>query len=658
MNFKRSELKTRKYLVGALLLLLLAPLTLFAQQSDEILLTIDDTPITKDEFVRLYQKNNKNLQDDSLKKSPEVYLELFINYKLKVMEAKELKMDTVASFQKEFKQYRNQVAKPYLSYSNINDESLHQAYDRMTTEVKASHILIAVSLDALPADVDAAYQKCLKIRQQILDGADFGEMARQFSNDPSAAQNNGLLGYFTGFQMVPEFEDAAFSLKTGELSMPVRTKFGFHLIRLEDKRPAAGKLQVAHIMKRLSPAAPDDLVARAMAEMDSLKTLLDNGASFTELARRYSDDKQTAMNGGVLPWFTATEMVPEFAEAALKLKNNGDISPVVRTPYGLHLIKLLDRQPIPTFEESKSLLTEKVRNNPVITEHNQELFIQHLKDEYQFEENIPAKVAIIEIFPQEFDKNKGSVSLGTDELLFQFDSVQISQQNFIDYLNTKNFNSTQDIRQQANHYYIQFVNETLLQFENDQLESKYPDFRYLVQEYYDGILLFNLSEEKVWEKAATDTLGLQQFYAQHNDLVKWDERFEGWAIRCENQEIRDYIDDIFEEDDKLSKEELTDLLNIRFQNQAFVQKGIFARGTNDLVDYLVWDGTKPQNFKDGLYFVRGDLVPPSPKTLEEARGQYLSAYQDELEQEWVADLRRAHKIRVNKKVLKSIENIK
>lgn len=651
-------MKTRNYLVGAFLLLLQAPLALFAQQSNEILLTIDGTPITKDEFVRLYQKNNQNLQDDSLKKSPEEYLDLFINYKLKVMEAKELKMDTVASFQKEFKQYRSQVAKPYLSYSNITDESLHLAYDRTITEVKASHILLAVSPDALPADVDAAYQKCLKTRQQILDGADFGEMARQFSNDPSAAQNSGLLGYFTGFQMVPEFEDAAFNLKPSDLSMPVRTKFGFHLIRVEDKRPAVGKLQVAHIMKRLSPAAPANLVARTMAEMDSLKTLLDNGASFTELARRYSDDKQTAMNGGVLPWFTATEMVPEFAEAALKLDNNGDISTVVRTPYGLHLIKRLDRQPVPTFEELKHLLTEKIRNNPVITEHNQELFIQHLKDEYQFEENTPAKTALIELFSKEFGQNKGSVSLGKDELLFQFDSVQISQQNFIDYLNKQNFNSNRDIRQQVNHNYIQFTNETLLQFENDQLESKYPDFRYLVQEYYDGILLFNLSEEKIWEKAATDTLGLQQFYAQHNDLVKWDERFEGWAIRCENQEIRDYIDDIFEEDDKLSKEELTDLLNLRFRNQAFVQKGIFARGTNDLVDYLVWDGPKPQNFKDGLDFVRGNLVPPSPKTLEEARGQYLSAYQDKLEQEWIADLRRAHKIRVNKKVLKSIENIK
>ena len=651
-------MKTKKYLVGACLLLLQAPFALFGQQSDEILLTIDNKRITKDEFVRLYQKNNQNLQDDSLKKSPEEYLELFINYKLKVREAKELRMDTVVSFQKEFKQYRDQVAKPYLSYSNITDESLQQAYQRMTTEVKASHILIAVAPDALPTDVDAAYQKCLKIRQQILDGADFGEMARQFSNDPSAANNNGSLGYFTGFQMVPEFEDAAFNLQPGELSMPVRTKFGFHLIRVADKRPATGKLQVAHIMKRLSPAAPANLVQAAMAEMDSLKNLLNNGASFAELARNYSDDKQTAMNGGVLPWFTATEMVPEFAEAALKLKNNGDVSPVVRTPYGLHLIKLLDRQPVPSFEELKPILIEKIRNNPVITEHNQELFLKHLKDEYRFEENTAAKTALLNQFSQYSNGNNKPVSLGTYEFLFRFDSVQISSQQFIDYMEKQNLNPGRDMQQQVNQLYNQFVNEKLLDTENANLESKYPEFRYLVQEYYDGILLFNLSEEKIWEKAAKDTIGLQRFYEQHKDLVKWDERYDGWAIRCETQEIRDYIDEIFAEDDKLSKEELMDLLNLRFPNQAFVQKGIFAHGTNDLVDYLVWDGPKPQNFKDGLYFVRGDLVPPSPKTLEEARGQYLSAYQDELEKEWISALRKAHKIRVNKKVLKSIENIK
>ena len=658
MNFKRFELKTKKYLVGAYLLLLLAPLALFGQQSDDILLTIDNKPITKEEFVRLYQKNNQNLQDDSLKKSPEEYLELFINYKLKVLEAKELKMDTVASFQKEFKQYRDQVAKPYLSYSNITDESLQQAYEHMTTEVKASHILIAVAPDALPAEVDAARQKCLKIRQQILDGADFGEIARRYSNDPSAAKNNGSLGYFTGFQMVPEFEDAAFGLKPGELSMPVRTKFGFHLIRVDDKRPVTGKLQVAHIMKRLSPAAPANLVEATTAKMDSLKKLLNKGVSFAELARNYSDDKQTAMNGGVLPWFYATEMVPEFAEAALKLKDNGDISPVIRTPYGLHLIKLLDRQPVPTFEELKPLLTEKIRNNPVITEHNQELFLKHLKDEYQFEENTTAKTALLKQFSQEPDGNNKPTSSNTDEFLFRFDSVQVSPQEFLDYLHKQRLNAGSDVQKRVNLLYDQFVNEKLLETENANLESKYPEFRYLVQEYYDGILLFNLSEEKIWEKAAKDTIGLQRFYEQHKDLVKWDERFDGWAIRCENQEIRDYIDEIFAEDGSISKDELTDLLNLRFQNQAFIQKGIFAHGTNDLVDYLVWDGPKPQNFKDGLYFVRGNLVPPSPKTLEEARGQYLSAYQDELEKEWISALRKEHKIGVKKKVLKSIENIK
>ncbi|WP_163712046.1 peptidylprolyl isomerase [Mangrovibacterium lignilyticum] len=652
-------MKRIKFLIGVCVFLMHLPYLVFSQSEDQVLLTISGEPISKTEFVRLYRKNNQNLQDDSLRKTPDEYLELFINYRLKVRQAKELGMDTLASFQEEYKQYRDQVAMPYLSYSNITDESLHDAYQRMTTEVKASHLLLKLAPDAPQEIADSVYNQCLKLRQQLLDGADFGEMARSYSDDPSVVKNNGLLGYFAGFQMVPEFDEAAFQLKPGEVSMPIRTKFGYHLILVHDKRPSAGQLQVAHIMRRVSPDADDKWVESAKQEMDSLKNLLDQGADFTALARQYSDDQQTAMNGGILPWFASSGMVAEFADAAFALKKDGDISNVIRTAFGFHIIKQIAHKPVQDFEAMKPMIIEKLRSNPVITQHNQELFVTHLKEIYHFQENTEALNKLVENYTSKYLQEAATdfQSLQPNSLLFEFDSTKVTQQDFVDYLKKQPLASS-NIQQQLNHLYTQFVHDKLLENENNKLEDKYPEFRDLVQEYYDGILLFNLSEEKVWNKAQEDTVGLQRFYEKNKNNFLWEERFDGWAIQCNSQTVRDYIDEIFAEDAMIQKNELVDLLNLDFPNQAFIQKGIFARGNNNLVDYLVWDASKPQNFKDGLYFVRGDLIPPSPKLLNEARGQILSAYQDELEKEWISSLRKEYKVRVDKQVLKTIESIK
>ncbi len=632
------------------------PIASSAQTKPEVILTIPGEEVSKDEFVRLYQKNNQFLPDDSLRKSPEEYMDLFINYKLKVIQAQDLGLDTLAAFRKEYKQYRDQLAEQYLKPADFSDELYKQAYDRMCTEVKAAHILIQCTENASPAEVEKARDRCLDIRARVLAGADFESMAMQYSDDPSAKQNKGILGYFTAFQMVPEFEEAAFKLAAGELSQPVRSKFGFHLIYLYDKRPNAGKIQVAHIMKQLPPNASELSVKKAFATMDSIRVLATNGADFSALAKTESDDRSSAAKGGILPYFTATGMIPEFAEASFALKQDGDISPVIRTSYGFHLIKRIDLKPMESIDVLKPIITDRFRSNPVVTIQKQEAFVDSLKQVYHFEEDREAVQKILDNYLLQ-DRNKPLTTEFAAQELFRIDGKAVAVADFQNYLDERLLKPGQVNSYSVNQLYAEFTQSQLLKTEDNHLEENYPEFNYLTKEYHDGILLFNLSEQMVWDKAVQDSVGLAKFYAGSKKTIQWDKRFEGWVIQCRNQDVRDFIDDIFAEDSKMSKEELNEILRTKFENQAFVQKGIFARGDNPLVDYLVWEDAKPESYQEGLHFIRGNMLPPTAKTLEEARGQYVSAYQDELEKQWIKSLRKQYKFKVNKQVLKTVENI-
>ncbi len=642
-----------------LFLILVAPFSGFCQQADEVIMTIDDRPFSKDEFVRLYRKNNLNLMDEKEKKTPEEYIDLFINYKLKVVEAEEMMMDTLPSFVAELKKYRTELAQPYLADVSFTEEMIKTAYFRETHEVKASHLLLRLDENATPADTLRVFNRIMELRNEIENGADFNEMAKAWSEDPSAKQNDGLLGYFSGFRMVFPFEDAAYKTAVGEVSMPVRTQFGYHLIKVHDIRPTQGQMKVAHIMKRITPTASEETVNKLKQTMDSLEVLLKNGADFAELARNNSDDKRSSGSGGEMPWFSSGNMIPEFAEASFALKNDGDISPAIRTPYGWHIIKRLEHKPVPPLDEMRDLLTERIRKNPEISQHNQESFVGKLKDSWHYSEEAGALEELKKQVPTLLNGNHiHPEKLEEPEmLLFKIDLNKFTFADFANFIKSYEFTPEKQTAGQIENLYRNFVANKLIAAENEHLEDKHPDFKYLMQEYHDGILLFNLSEKKIWNAAATDSVGLNAFYLKNTGKYLWDERFKGWIIDCKTQEVHDFIDEILATDDQISKEELEDRINLQFKNQATIEKGIFTKGDNALVDYLVWNEPKPENYNGELQFIRGDKVQPKPKTLDEVRGLYISDYQNYLENEWVKELRKKHKVKVNKKLLKTIEPV-
>ncbi len=629
-------------------------------QGRQTLVTIGNTSVGADEFIANYRKNNQNLQDPADKKTPGEYLDLFINFKLKVLEAEKEGYDTLKSFRDELSGYRKELAQPYLTSISFDEKLLDNAYYRTTHERRASHILIRVSPDASASDTLAAWDKIMNIRTQFLNGKNFNELAVQYSEDPSAQTNRGDLGYFAAFQMVFPFEDAAYKTPIGQVSQPVRTRFGYHLIYVQDERPASGEMKVAHIMKMVPKNADLKFRQQQKAQIDSIYQLAKRGDDFAELAKNLSEDKRSAINGGEMPWFTRTTMVPEFSAAAFNLPNNGDISEVIETPYGYHIIKRLQYKPVPKFEEIRDLLITKIKSNPDISKHSQDNFVEKLKNDYQLQINQ-------DVF-QQFLRNamtsdkKGTLNAISENLkaetLATFSNKKLTCGQFVEYLETKKLPTNPGLSEELlNDRLKEFIKLQILAFEDSQLEQKYPDFANMMREYHDGILLFNISNDKIWNVAGKDTAGLQRYF--NNKSTKkyyWQERFKGMVIQVADQATRDKVDEILAAGD-VSAQELSDLINTNGQHAIDAKEGSFEKGDDPVVDYFVWNGPKPSGLDETLNFVRGNKIGPEMKSLTEAWGLYSADYQDYLEKEWVKSLRKNWKIKVNKKALKTIPSI-
>ncbi len=613
--------------------------TLIAQKND-VLIDISGYEVSKAEFERIYKKNNHTLADDSGIKSPKEYIDMYIDFKLKVLEAMNLKMDTAKSFIEELAGYRSELAAPYLTDIQYDEAMVKELYERMKKEINTSHILFRINTGAGKEEEQAILQKALQVRQEIMNGKDFNEAALEYSQDPSAKSNKGHLGYFSAFQMVTPFENEAFKTQIGQVSEPVRTAYGYHLIKVHDERENKGEIKVAHIMK-MFPRDQEFDKAALKKEIDSVYEKLLQGESFEALVKQHSDDKRSAAENGEIPWFTANRMIPEFSGPAFELKNIGDITKPVETPYGYHIIKKVGQRPVPSFEEARTDIETRIKKDPDRSSSSRKVFVENLKKEYNFEEaheNID-RIKSLET-GAEIDENL---------LLFTIDKKKFHLNDFKSFLLKENLNSGL-----FSDHYNSWTESEIISLEDSKLEDKYPDFKYLMQEYHDGLLFFNIMEEKIWKFAADDSSGLRDFYADNNDKFLWEERFKGAVITCKNIETREEAEKYFAA--QLSNQEIEDLLN-REENLIEIKSGAWEKGDNPAVDYYVWNGPISSGFNPELTFIIGDKIPPAPKSLEEAKGLYISAYQDFLEREWLNSLRKKYKIKINKKLLRSVPHV-
>jgi len=625
----------------------------------EVLFTIDEKPYYTDEFVRVYKKNLDLVKDDS-QKDLNQYLDLFIGYKLKVNKAYKLNLQDNPSYQNELRSYRTQLSRNYVSDTKVTKELIEEAYRRSLKEINASHILLMLDENAEPADTLKVYNKALEIRKKILAGESFEAVAEKNSQDPSVKENKGHLGWFSVFRMVYPFESAAYKTPKGDVSMPVRTRFGYHLIKVNDVRDNRGQVVVAHIMT-LKGDNPEQ-ESKAKATIEDVYQKLKQGESFETLAQLHSDDKASSGKGGLLQKFSSGDLSSEiFENKAFSLTQSGQYTEPFLSEFGWHIIKLVEKVPVKTFEESESEMDNRIRKDDRSKLINASLH-EKLKKKYSVhrDEKNYAKVknAVTDKYYTKEWMLPANIKDFNVKLLTINKDKTIAADAFLNYLNAQQRNEVKvkPVAKLVDYLYKKFQEEQLLVYYNENLEKEFPEFANVMEEYRDGLLLFDLMEKEIWLKAKTDSLGLQKFYETNKANYQWKDRVHADIFSSTNENV------IKKAQGYLKKNKTTDFikekLNVKGKVEIIEKTGLFEIGAEELPKHKNYRKGVTDIVKEGgYYFVTriNEELGKGDKTLEEIKGKVINDYQQYLEQNWVNELKKEFSIKVNENIFAKVK---
>ena len=643
-----------------ILVFLLVQSFIFAQNK-EVLFTIDAHPYYTDEFIRVYNKNLDLVKDDS-QKNLDNYLELFLGYKLKVEKANKIGLQDGVTYQNELKSYRTQLSKSYMNDSKVTTELVQEAYDRMQKEVRASHILVLVAEGASPADTLKAYNKIKDIKNRLNAGEDFNLVAQKYSEDPSVKDNNGDLGYFSAFRMVYPFESAAYTTNVGDVSKPFKTRFGYHIVKVIDKRDNKGEVTIAHIMI-LKPTTKDSqLDAKAKQTIDDIYQKIQQGERFENLAQQFSEDKSSAPKGGVLQRFGSGQLSSEeFENVAFSLQNKDDISKPFQSQFGWHIVKLIEKHPLQSLAEMKSELEEKVRRDErslLITNS----LAKKLRAKYAFTTDKKMVAAVKKNVTNDFYGQTWQVPENASDYskaILTIDKLKdvsgVAFLNFIE-LQQKAKSKTAPIAKLVDELFEKFIDEQVTTYHNENLENEFPEFRYVMDEYRDGLLLFDLMEREIWTKAKTDTLGLTNYFEKNIKNYQWKKRYNTNIFSSTDKSIITKVKKLLDRGKSLTY--IKEQLNKDGKINVMVKSGLFEEDYDILPAYnnLV-KGVSPVVTKDEYYFVVDvtEVKQIEAKKLTECTGKVVNDYQQFLEANWVDELKKEFKIKVNSDVFQTVK---
>ncbi|MBP6369375.1 MAG: peptidylprolyl isomerase [Paludibacteraceae bacterium] len=619
------------------------------------IVTIDQKPISIEEFEYYYNKNNTN---DLQQKMPvEEYMQLFVNFKLKVHQAYMLQMDTAQTFKQELEGYRNQLIKPYLTDNEKIDDLVKEAYQHLLEDVDVSHILIRLNANPTPADTIAAYTKAMTAYKRVTNGESFEKIAVEFSEDPTVQENKGRLGFITGMMVVYPFEKTAYTTPVGQVSAPIRTRFGYHIIKVHDKRKTQGERLVAHILKRIPEDASEKQKAAIERSIKSIYEDLAKGADFQRLAQANSDDQSSANKGGEISWVGTGKTTPEFENAVFNLQNIGDISQPVKTEFGWHIIKLLDKRDIMTLQEAYPLIEPRVKTDErasIIANS----FIEKLKKTYNFK-SYPTNLHALHTLLAQPNDNILEQTKTYNLPIYTFADQVITQSDLIVFLHQQNYTKNPIDLSLLDILANQVANNTIIKYENSMLEKKYPEFGLLMNEYKEGILLFNISNEMVWSKASKDIEGLTDFFEKNKKSYAWDKpRFKGAIIYCDSKQSFKTAKKIAKATpEKELSTKLKQTLNSNEKNAVKIETGLFAEQTNPVVDKLVFKKGKLEKNNDYPYiFTSGNIQKHYPDSYQDIRGIVINDYQNYLDKQWIEELRSKYPIVIDTSVLNSLKS--
>ena len=623
-------------------------------QVKDVLFTVGSDSVFASEFIRVYNKNLDLVQDESQKDVDE-YLKLFTNYKLKLIEARALDLDKNPLYLRELSNYKKQLASSFMKDSKVTDALVEEAYERISYDINANHILVKVDEDANPEDTLIAYNKILKFRDRASNEG-FEKVRSEVHNGQTIFGEK--LGYFSGFKMVYKFENVAFNTQVGGISMPFRTRFGYHIVNVLDKRLSRGERTVAHIM--LINKEGDSLAEKPEVKIQEIYKKITQGEDFESLAKQFSDDKNSAPKGGMLTPFSGGQLnVQEFEDIAFGLENEGDVSMPFKTNYGWHIVKLYNKKPIADFEAIKTELIEKVKRDDR-SKLIDDALVTKLRKLYKINKEQPALKYFESIFNDDYFKRTWKLpsDFTSEKILLKIGKKQYSFLNFGEYLE-----KTQRSPIQKGSYsfiisnkYESFLNEKLVEYHEDNLEDENEDFANIVKEYRDGLLLFELMESTIWNASKTDSIGIQEYYNNHMTEYVSPKTIDAVVASSTKQKTIKKVSKLL--DQGMDLDQIKSLVNSNDNIEVIFTQGMIEENHQSIPEGF--------DFKEGISKIYNHnnayvavlvktIIPETLKTFDEAKGSVISDYQTQKEENWIKQLKEKYKIVINQDVLSHVK---
>lgn len=622
-----------------------------AKKNDVTLMTVNGKDVKVSEFQYLFQKNN---QQQAEPQTLDEYVDMFINYKLKVADAEAAGIDTTAQFIKEFNGYCDDLAKPFLTDSTVVDRLRHEAYDRMKRNVNVSHIMLPVG--QTPDERLANRNRLDSIRTAILDGADFGEMAVKYSSDRSAVRNRGNMGFITAGNFPYPFELAAFTTPVGEISEVIDdAPYGWHIIKVEEERPDRGQVRARHILKLTRGLSEADAAVKK-AQIDSIYKVLRGGADFAAVAARESEDPGSARQGGMLPWFGPGQMVKEFEMTTFELTDSA-ISEPFATAYGYHIVQRLGHRDVASYDDALAQIDRSIQGD-VRSKAPRAAKVAQLRSQFNAKVDNTAMDRAMTVV-----KNNGGLdSVAIAQLRADWTTMATvgNKKVLVSDVAKKLPSYSSKVSPEAAAVEISKVTENLLddatvEYARENIAEADPSFRNLINEYRDGILLFDISNRNVWEKSSKDAEGLEEFFKAHRDNYKWDEPCYKAIIVSATSDSIAQAAQTYLAANPTQVDSLVTKLRGQFGRNIKVERKIFPQGKDAVIDYIGFGGPKPAaKDKWVACFAYDGVLLDAPSEANDVRGAVVNDYQLYLEQEWLKELHVKYPVKINQKALKQL----
>ena len=630
-------------------------------QTDDVLFTVDGQSVTVSEFKYIYEKSKSGGADYS-KASVDEYLDLYTKFKLQVRKAKDLKLDTIPALKRELEGYRKQLASNYLLDKEVLGNLVKEAYDRSQYDVSISHIFFLVENGADGEADKLALSKAKKVKKDISQGKiKFEEAAQEYSDDQPTGAEGGYLGFITTFYLKNfyQIENAAYNTDPGKISEPVRSKYGYHLVKVNEKRPARGQIEAAHILIRVANPTQE---AETQAKIRKIHKELNDGLVFADAAKKHSEDETSAFKGGFLGNVTINQYEKTFEETIFRLEKDGDYSVPFRSSIGWHIVQRIKKSPKESLQQMERGLKARIQRDDRF-KIVQDEFTKKLKTENNFTEVAIAK----QLFTHNIDKSfvttqwKAPAAANQQTPLFRINNETVNSSEFVQFLSKNANQRSREGRSAApeqvfEKMYDKFVSNKLKEYEERQLPKKYPEFKALMREYEEGILLFEAKNMMVWGKAAKDTVGLQNYYNKNKNNYLWEQRVDVTTYTMSNEHPTKLA-----LARKLAKKKSTAKIFSKVNKGEEILKAetkTYEKGQNKTVDALDWKkGSISENIVDGetVSFVKIEsIIKPEPKAFQDARGYVIADYQMFLEEQWIVDLKKEYDVKVNQDVVNKL----